>query len=302
MNFSIRSVMTAAQDAYAQNDDSSKRSIFREAFKFYRRRGKDADLSNVLDLRVGNDYIGLRCVPVHSNVDVSHIPGLRPTNEWTLTTLDTRPGLYVLNDIFTKDGQLDWMQNCLLKYAEPPNVTNMHVDKSYFGENVFVEKGQKLRWVTMGNDYNWTDKVYADKPRDQMPSGMIDLGLAVSKILQLDELRVDAAILNFYPEKSNLSPHVDRSERSIEKPLISISLGQDAIYLTGGKTMDDPVDALHLQSGDVLVMHGEQRLVYHGVPRILATRKFVDERKAINSKVLDYVNKCRINITLRQVD
>lgn len=57
----------------------------------------------------------------------------RSTSEWTLTTLDSRPGLYILNDIFTKNGQLRWMQDCLLNYAEPPNVTNLTVDGSYNG-------------------------------------------------------------------------------------------------------------------------------------------------------------------------
>lgn len=73
-----------------------------------------------------------------------------------------------------------------------------------------MEKADKLRWVTMGNDYDWTKKVYADKPRDRMPTELMDLGLAISKILSLDELYPDAAILNFYHGKANLSPHVDR--------------------------------------------------------------------------------------------
>lgn len=84
--------------------------------------------------------------------------------------------------------------------------------------------------------------------------------------------------------------------------MISVSLGQDAIYLTGGTSLEDPVDALLLQSGDVLIMHGEQRLVYHAVPRILVTRKFVDNKKTIDPNVLNYVNRSRVNITLRQVD
>jgi alkylated DNA repair dioxygenase AlkB len=73
-----------------------------------------------------------------------------------------------------------------------------------------MKKSQKLRWITMGNDYDWTSKVYADKPRDKMPKEMVDLGLTISRILNLDELHADAAILNCYPEKATLSPHVDR--------------------------------------------------------------------------------------------
>lgn len=85
------------------------------------------------------------------------------------------------------------------------------------------------------------------------------------------------------------------------KPLISVSLGQSAVYLTGGTGLDDPVNALHLRSGDVLVMHGEQRLVYHAVPRIMRTQHF-DPDPGTDAEVLDYANRARVNITIRQVD
>jgi alkylated DNA repair protein alkB homolog 1 len=67
------------------------------------------------------------------------------------------------------------------------------------------------------------------------------------------------------------------------------------------------VDALMLRSGDVLVMSGPQRLVYHAVPRVLEGHPFdgkTGEGKEDiedEQKVLDYANKCRLNITIRQV-
>ncbi|KAI6173125.1 Fe2OG dioxygenase domain-containing protein [Aphelenchoides besseyi] len=292
-----------SKDAYSSPvSDAAKDSTFRRAFKFYKQRSAAVDLSGVVDLRVSNSAIGLKCVPIRTTLKLEGIPGLRPTDEWSLSTFDSRPGLFVLNNIFTQTGQLDWLQRSLLEFAEPPNVTNLTVDGSYSGSNVFLEKGEKLRWITMGNDYDWTAKTYADQPRSPMPSELVKLGAAVSEILELGKLDVDAAILNCYPEKATLSAHVDRSERSISRPLISLSFGQSAIYLTGGVDLDDPVDACLLQSGDVLVMHGDQRLVYHAVPRILRTTKFTDDRGVVNEKVLDYANRCRVNITLRQVD
>lgn len=56
--------------------------------------------------------------------------------------------------------------------------------------------------------------MYADKPREKMPKELFDLGLAISKILELDELHADAAILNCYPERATLSPHIDRYIKS----------------------------------------------------------------------------------------
>lgn len=82
----------------------------------------------------------------------------RKLNEWTITTLKNRPGLYILGNVFTRRYQLEWIQNALLQYAEPPNITNLSALGTYCDNNVFRTCGNKLRWVTMGNDYNWSKK------------------------------------------------------------------------------------------------------------------------------------------------
>ncbi|KAI1725000.1 2OG-Fe(II) oxygenase superfamily domain-containing protein [Ditylenchus destructor] len=275
-------------------------TAFKRAFKFYRRRDKKPDLTNVLDLRVTDARFGIFCRSVDTAAVPSHIADLlkqsiaqdsfRPLNEWTLSTLEHKPGLYVLNNILTRRGQLEWLQRCLLQYPETPSVTNLTTFGDS-GSNVFKSNVSKLRWVTMGNHYNWTDKVYEEKPSTDLPIEIRRLADIITGVLQLSEVKADAVILNYYPDKATLSPHVDRSERDIDRPLVSLSIGQSAVYLTGGTSLDDPVDAILLQSGDVLVMAGEQRLVYHGVPRILKTVNF---RQRLYS--------CRVNITIRQVD
>lgn len=85
-----------------------------------------------------------------------------------------------------------------------------------------------------------------------------------------------------------------------------MSFGQSAIFLIGGTSENDPVDALFLRSGDVLVMSGTQRLVYHAVPRVLSGQtEFAGANQPIvggmEDNVLDYANRCRVNITVRQV-
>ena len=55
----------------------------------------------------------------------------------------------------------------------------------------------------------------------------------------------------------------------MEKPIVSLNMGCSAIFLIGGRSKEDrPVPVL-VRSGDVLVMAGESRYCFHGVPCIL---------------------------------
>ena len=75
--------------------------------------------------------------------------------------------------------------------------------------------------------------------------------------------------MNYYHMDSTLSGHTDHSEKDLAQPLLSLSFGQSAIFLIGGPTKQTRPKALLLNSGDIVVMSGESRLAYHGVPKIL---------------------------------
>ena len=75
--------------------------------------------------------------------------------------------------------------------------------------------------------------------------------------------------MNYYHMDSTLSGHTDHSEKDLTQPLLSLSFGQSAIFLIGGLTKQTRPKALLLNSGDMVVMSGESRLAYHGVPKIL---------------------------------
>ena len=64
--------------------------------------------------------------------------------------------------------------------------------------------------------------------------------------------------------------HTDHSEDNLSAPLLSISLGQAAIFLIGGSSLATVPTAVLLRSGDVLLMERESRLAFHAVPRILS--------------------------------
>ena len=64
--------------------------------------------------------------------------------------------------------------------------------------------------------------------------------------------------------------HQDKDEDDFDQPVVSVSLGDAALYRYGGLKRSDPTRSVLLESGDVLVMGGAARLKYHGIDRIRA--------------------------------
>jgi alkylated DNA repair protein alkB family protein 1 len=61
-----------------------------------------------------------------------------------------------------------------------------------------------------------------------------------------------------------LGGHKDDVEADMALPIVSVSLGCEAVFLMGGPTRDTRPTALRLRSGDVLVLAGQARACYHG--------------------------------------
>lgn len=78
----------------------------------------------------------------------------------------------------------------------------------------------------------------------------------------------DAALINYYSPGDTLCGHIDDAEVDLNQPLVSLSVGCPAVFLIGGFTTDTPPTAMVLRSGDAVVLHGDARRCYHGVPRI----------------------------------
>lgn len=83
--------------------------------------------------------------------------------------------------------------------------------------------------------------------------------------------------------------HQDRDEQALEAPVLSVSLGDSAVFRIGGTSRRGPTTSLKLVSGDVLVFGGPARLAFHGVDRLIpGTSALVP-------------GGGRINLTLRRV-
>ncbi|VDD85724.1 unnamed protein product [Enterobius vermicularis] len=295
------SSISRSSNSYSDEALESGNSEFKTIYKRYKKRNPPASLSDVLYPRIGGDAF---CnIPVsfegHSSSSWIKQLGLRSVDQWKCLSLENHEGLYILTDIIEEDRHLEWFKRCLYAYPEGSGKTNVHLHFPDAHE-IFNNYRDRLRWTTLGIHYDWDTKLYAEKG-DPLPVELVSFGSLISEVLGLGPFHPDAAIINFFPLKGTLGPHIDRSERDLKNPLISLSLGQSAVYLTGGTDLNSPVVPLYLQSGDVLIMHGDQRLVYHAVPSIRITKKF-EPSNQISREVLEYANNHRISLTLRQVD
>lgn len=80
----------------------------------------------------------------------------------------------------------------------------------------------------------------------------------------------EACLINYYAAGTKMGSHVDRDEAEFSAPVLSVSLGDEAIFHVGGRRRADPKDRIILASGDVAILGGEARLAYHGIDRIAA--------------------------------
>jgi alkylated DNA repair protein (DNA oxidative demethylase) len=78
----------------------------------------------------------------------------------------------------------------------------------------------------------------------------------------------DSLLVNWYGEGARMGMHRDANENAYDAPVVSISLGDPAVFRVGGLSRGDPTASAPLESGDVAVLGGAARLAYHGIDRV----------------------------------
>jgi len=75
-------------------------------------------------------------------------------------------------------------------------------------------------------------------------------------------------LVNLYRGDARMGLHQDRDETALEAPVVSVSLGDEALFRIGGLTRRGPARRVTLSSGDVLLFGGPARLAFHGIDRV----------------------------------
>lgn len=145
-----------------------------------------------------------------------------------------------------------------------------------------------LGWVTdkeKGYRYQAKHPKTGD-PWPDIPQALLDLWRHYADF----DRGPEACLVNYYEPTAKMGMHQDRDENSFEAPVLSISLGDTCLFRFGGLNRNDPTRSFKLQSGDVMLLSGNSRLIFHGVDRIYPGTSTLLKREG------------RINLTLRRVN
>ncbi len=140
-----------------------------------------------------------------------------------------------------------------------------------------------LGWVTDRAGYRYQDT----HPKGMTWPAIPDEILTIWQDLTGADRQPDCCLINYYGEGTKMGLHQDKDEADFSWPVLSISLGDDALFRIGNTTRGGKTESIWLSSGDVVIMGGPARLTYHGVDRI----------RFGSSKLLPKGG--RINLTLR---
>lgn len=152
--------------------------------------------------------------------------------------------------------------------------------------SVRMTSAGRLGWVADRRGYRY-EPVHPEtgQPWPPIPDSVLAVWRAVSGV----EADPDSCLVNLYREGAKMGMHQDRDEGDFSYPVVSISLGDEALFRVGSVERGGKTASIWLRSGDVAVMGGAARLVHHGIDRV----------RDGSSTLID--GGGRINVTLRVV-
>ena len=141
-------------------------------------------------------------------------------------------------------------------------------------------------WISDRKGYRYERLHPSGVPWPPIPAEL----LAMWQDLVPDARTPECCLINWYDATAKMGMHQDRDEADLSQPVVSVSLGDEALFRMGNATRGGKTESVWLKSGDVVVMGGEARRAYHGIDRIRP-----------NSSTL-LPKGGRINLTLRVVN
>lgn len=189
---------------------------------------------------------------------------------------------------------------------------------------------RKLRWLTIGSQYEWKTRSYSGKDPTIFPP---DMAALVEEIFRdINPFRSESGVVLLYSPKDYMPVHRDVSEEC-QNGLLSISLGCDGIFIISKPEENAPSSdhtkdeghkpeltndtcktmVIRVRSGDVVRMSGTMRWAWHAMPKVIpgtapkflqkwpvGTGKNAAEERAYG-KWKGYMAAKRINLSCRQV-
>lgn len=208
------------------------------------------------------------------------------SGHFTLSPVPTsQPGAVLYPEALSHDQQADLVHQIRLALGEAPLFQPV-MPRTGKPLSVRMSNCGSLGWVADRAGYRYQrDHPVTGNPWPPMP----DILTALWAALAPDAPEPEACLINWYAPGAKMGLHQDRDEQTFDTPVVSVSLGDDALFRLGGVERGGRTEGFRLTSGDVFVFGGAARLAFHGVTKIFPG----------TSRLLDAPG--RINLTLRRV-
>lgn len=141
-------------------------------------------------------------------------------------------------------------------------------------------------WVSDRQGYRYEPVHPHGQPWPPIPQAVLEIW----RRLVSESRAPDCCLINHYAAGARMGLHQDRDEADFGWPVLSVSLGDDALFRIGSVARGGRTASIWLGSGDVVILGGAARLVHHGVDRI----------RPGSSRLL--AGGGRLNLTCRVVD
>ncbi len=199
-------------------------------------------------------------------------------------------GFRLLPEYFSTPQQRTLLDEVLMRVEQAPLY---HATMPRTGKPMSVKMTNlgPLGWVSDIGGYRYQPThPFTGQPWPDIPPMLLDLWAEVADY----DAPPEACLVNFYDANARLGLHVDADEDARDAPVVSVSLGDRAVFRLGGLSRTDATSSLRLASGDVVVLGGASRRAFHGVDRILLESSTLLPSSPLKSSG-------RINLTLRRV-
>jgi len=216
--------------------------------------------------------------------DIPPSPGLCNINCHLSITL--APGLVYYSDYLDRPAQEQLLRSLREITREAPLFTP-RMPRTGKPFSVRMTNCGRLGWVSDVDGYRYQPThPETGRPWPAMPEQV----LSAWKALSFYPHPPDACLINFYEPTARMGMHQDKDEEEFDAPVVSLSLGDTALFRYGGLERKDPTSSIRLKSGDAIVFGGPARLIHHGIDRLIPG----------SSDLLPQGG--RLNLTLRKVE
>ncbi|MBS1807582.1 MAG: alpha-ketoglutarate-dependent dioxygenase AlkB [Acidobacteria bacterium] len=181
---------------------------------------------------------------------------------------DFCPGIRVYHRYWTEEQQ----QTILNDIHKIAKAAPFFRPKTFSGQEFHLDLTNcgELGWIADEHGYRY-EKLHpiTSKPWPKMPSLIYHESLALASAIGHQDFSPQSCLINRYPKyDGRLGSHQDKTERNHTAPIITFSFGDDCRFAVGGYKREDSLRHVRLCDGDVCVMFGPGRMLFHGVEKI----------------------------------